>query len=243
MEVEGTATTPTTAFGLIVPGGPVRQDFVAVDETHQKFALELNLEGSSMLEVGAIHELVVFLGAAAANELKASGKGCLVYWRIACEVPGGTMSGRPPLLSGFELLGSLSPDRPSAVFRTGWSEHDTILSIPPTARPLGITIGLSLEPMDAVHNLTGDSVGAAATAAAGGGGGLATHTTSHAIATSRRPLVAQKIAQDLFNYMESFDTGAHGGGQMLVPKNIFERWWKRFEQKSQRDPNFFLKSG
>ena len=68
------------------------------------------------------------------------------------------------------------------------------------------------------------------------------NTSSNAV-TARRPLVAQRIAQDLFNFMLSFDTGAGGGSNpvMVVPKNIFERWWTRFESKSKRDPNFFLK--
>jgi hypothetical protein len=42
--------------------------------------------------------------------------------------------------------------------------------------------------------------------------------------------------------MQSFDTGAAGASQMVVPNNIFDRWFRRFENRFQRDPNFFLKS-
>ena len=31
------------------------------------------------------------------------------------------------------------------------------------------------------------------------------------------------------------------GGNMSVPTAAFERWIKRFEEKSSRDPDFFLK--
>lgn len=54
--------------------------------------------------------------------------------------------------------------------------------------------------------------------------------------------VAKKIATDLFNFMQSFDTGSAGAGNMIVPKNIFERWLARFEAKAKVDPNFFMKS-
>ena len=54
--------------------------------------------------------------------------------------------------------------------------------------------------------------------------------------------VAMKIAMDLFNYMQSFDTGVGGGGNMLVPKNVFDRWMSRFEAKVRVDPTFFMKS-
>jgi hypothetical protein len=42
--------------------------------------------------------------------------------------------------------------------------------------------------------------------------------------------------------MQSFDTGAGGGGNMLVPKNVFDRWIARFEAKARVDPTFFMKS-
>mmetsp|Transcript_13352 Transcript_13352/g.32095 ORF Transcript_13352/g.32095 Transcript_13352/m.32095 type:complete len:239 (-) Transcript_13352:1885-2601(-) len=122
--------------------------------------------------------------------------------------------------SGFELLGSLASDRPSEILRTGWSEHSQFLAVGPN-EAAQVTIGVSIEPMDSVRN-------------------LAAVTNAHN--RSKRPLVAQKIAQDLLNFMNSFDSGASGPSQMVVPKNIFERWWQRFENKSKRDPNFFMKN-
>jgi hypothetical protein len=203
---------PQQVLGLIVPGGPVRTDFVPVDNTGTKFSLTLTSPGDLPSPLTLVNELVCFLS----TPLPAN-VGLLIYWQLAYQ------NGEQ---SGFELLGALTSDRPSEVFRTGWSEHDQFLAIPPSQQQnLRITIGVSMEPIESVQNL------------------MSSKTTNH----SRRPLVAQKIAQDLYNFMQSFDTGDGGGGgnnhqQMVVPNNIFERWWKRFEAKSKRDPNFFLKT-
>lgn len=196
------------AFGLIVPGGPVRNDFVPVDATGTKFALQLRSPGDLPNPLTLVNELVVFLGAPLGPN-----QGVMVYWQLVAQQE----------QSGFEFLGSLTMGQPSQIFRTGWSEHDQFLSIPPN-QPVTVTIGLSIEPIESIRNLS---------------------NASTENVNSRRPLVAQKIAQDLYNFMQSFDTGGGGGmnGTMVVPQNIFERWWKRFENKSRRDPNFFLNSG
>jgi hypothetical protein len=198
--------------GLIVPGGPVRTDFVPVDPSGTKFALTLNSPGDLPSPVASTGELVCFL---VPNAHIPPNHGILLYWQLS-------LQNTPNSATGFELLGCLTPDRPSEIFRTGWSEHDQFLGLT-HGQPATITIGLSMECLESVNNLASGSSTAA----------------SHA----RRPLVAQKIAQDLFNFMQSFDTaGMNGEEEMLVPQNLFERWWKRFETKSKRDPNFFLKS-
>lgn len=194
------------AFGMLVPGGPVRNDFGPVDGSGTKFALQLRSPGDLPNPL-TVNELVFFLGAPLA-----AGQGVMVYWQLA--------SGQEQ--SGFELLGSLTMDQPSQIFRTGWSEHDQFLSLSPH-QPVTVTIGMSIEPLESIRNVA---------------------NTTSANANARRPLVAQKIAQDLYNFMQSFDSSGTGGsnGSMVVPTNIFERWWKRFESKSQRDPSFFLKN-
>jgi hypothetical protein len=193
-------------IGLIVPGGPVLTDFVPMDATGTKFALTLSSPGQLPSPLTLVNELVCFL---ASPQSLPPNHGLLIYWQLANEQE----------QSGFELLGSLTADRPSGVIRTGWSEHSQFLAIGPQ-EPAQVTIGVSVEPIHSVQNLA---------------------STAIVNNQSRRPLVAQKIAQNLFNFMSSFDTGAAGSNQMVVPKNIFERWWTRFENKSKRDPNFFLK--
>jgi hypothetical protein len=205
----GVAVSPQpvapNAFGMLVPGGPVRHDFAPVDGSGTKFALQMSSPGDFPNPL-LVNELVFFLGAPMAPS-----QGVMVYWQLT--------SGNEQ--SGFELLGSITMDQPSQIFRTGWSEHDQFLSLPPH-QPVTVTIGLSIEPLESIRNVA---------------------STTSANANARRPLVAQKIAQDLYNFMQSFDSGVGGNsGTMTVPTNIFERWWKRFESKSQRDPSFFLKN-
>jgi len=94
-----------------------------------------------------------------------------------------------------------------------------------------ITLGVSIEPLDNIENL---QIG---TDHANGG----TNTRNGNIEDKTN--VAQKIATDLFNYLQSFDdVGNARNGWMTVPTNVFERWFKRFEGKVRRDPNFFMKT-
>jgi Protein of unknown function (DUF775). len=135
------------------------------------------------------------------------------------------------MLSGggptFELLGALTPTKPSAVFRTGWSNHEQLLSYAEQSMSnsqmfsgIMITLGVSIEPLDNIDNLQIDQK----------------------VVTDRKN-IAKNIATDLFNYLQSFDdVGNARNGWMTVPTNVFERWFKRFESKLERDSNFFMKN-
>mmetsp|Transcript_11584 Transcript_11584/g.23079 ORF Transcript_11584/g.23079 Transcript_11584/m.23079 type:complete len:108 (+) Transcript_11584:62-385(+) len=79
------------------------------------------------------------------------------------------------------------------------------------------TFGASLEPLTTIQNLSPP-----------------THQD--------RVGVANKIAMDLYHFMSSFvPPGNAGNTHMTVPTGVFERWIKRFKEKSSRDPDFFLK--
>ena len=144
--------------------------------------------------------------------------GLMIYWQIS-GLPDPNNPNIPPPSTGFELLGSLTSERPSQVFRTGWSEHEQLLDIMNANIPVVVTFGISVEPLESIENVQiVDRV-------------------------ENRLVVAQKIAADLFRYMRSFDTGGSGShGQMIVPTNVFDRWMRRFEARFRRDPNFFLKA-
>lgn len=43
--------------------------------------------------------------------------------------------------------------------------------------------------------------------------------------------------------MESFNAGTAGGDQLVLPSNVLERWFKRFEDKFRRDPDFLVRRG
>mmetsp|Transcript_15778 Transcript_15778/g.23905 ORF Transcript_15778/g.23905 Transcript_15778/m.23905 type:complete len:207 (+) Transcript_15778:88-708(+) len=123
----------------------------------------------------------------------------------------------PDCQTGFELLGALTPAQPSGIFRTNWSQHEQICNqVGPSASR--VVLGVSMETLEEIAN-------------------VASHESYDA-----RLFIAQKIATDLFHYMQSFDNGSAGVGKLVVPTNIFDRWMKRFESRFQRDPNFFMKS-
>lgn len=206
------ASSISSPCGFIVPDGPVRTDFVPSDKTGTKLTLQLNCPGDLPSPLASVTELVCFL---APNCPLPAEHGVMIYFQIS-GAP--SQPGAQPPATGFELLGSLTPSRPSAVFRTGWSEHEQLLELMSSNIPVVVTIGLSVEPLHSIVNVQGTN------------------------RVENRMFVAQKIAEDLFRYMQSFDTGgASGSGQMVVPTNIFDRWMQRFENKFRRDPNFFLK--
>jgi Protein of unknown function (DUF775) len=221
--IGGTTTISTgggpPSFGLIVPGGQVRTNFVPVDAN--KLALTLSCPGDIPVPLQSVTEIVLF----SATEL-AVDQGVLCYWQASI----GSAS------TGFALLGSITASRPSAVFSTRWSENEPLIELlsqhnatatsPAFAATSGtvvnVTIGLSIEPVASIANLDATT--------------LAQH------ATNDKLFVAQKIAADLFRFMQSFDPGNTApSGMMMVPHNIFDRWFQRFENRFRRDPNFFLK--
>jgi hypothetical protein len=207
----GVSPAPTT-FGLLVPGSLVHTQFLPVDNL--KFSLQLSCPGDISSPITAINEIVFFL---LPNVTLPHDTGVLVYWQIASTA--NTMMSEPQS-TGFELLGSLTPDRPSGVFQTGWSEHPQLMDLSPDT-PVSVNFGVSLEPLATVANLA------------------ATRDSAY---QQRRLFVAQKIASDLFNFMQSFDKGTGGAGNMVVPTSIFDRWFLRFSNRFKRDPNFFMKS-
>jgi hypothetical protein len=187
------------AFGLVVPGGPVRTDFIPVDATGLKFSLRLNCPGDMPSLLTSVTELVLFLlpGVPLPHDL-----GVMCYWQIEAAAP---MPGQAAAsATGFELLGAITPTRPSSVFRTGWSEHGQVIEVTSMGIPVTVTIGVSLEPLVNIQNIQASNI------------------------DQGRLFVAEKIASDLFTFMQSFDTGAAGASQMVVPNNIFDRWFKRY---------------
>jgi hypothetical protein len=189
-------------LGFVVPGGPVRTDFVPADASGTKYTLTLRTPGDLPLPLTTVSEVVCFL---LPNAPLPPQQGILLYWQISS--PGNDAT-------GFELLGAITQERPSAIFRTNWSQNEALLSqhqISPV-----VTLGVSIEPLENIQNV--DNGG-----------------------HENRLHVAQKIAMDLFQFMQSFDTGAVGN-MMTVPTNIFDKWMKRFETRFRQDPNFFMKN-
>jgi hypothetical protein len=231
-------------FGIIVPGMPCITSFVPTDTTNTKFTLDLPFSflhqpgttsstmttstankheesSSQFMSPFQISELTFFL---LPNVTLPSNVGAMLYW--SASIPANPASAT----TGFELLGALTPTKPTAIFQTRWRDNESLnnmIQCPPSGNPsesfmvnIQITLGVSIEPLENIRNL--DIL-----------------SRNHSLDSKN---VAKKIALDLFNFLQSFDTGQAPSGWMTVPTNIFERWFQRFERKIERDPTFFLKA-
>mmetsp|Transcript_2837 Transcript_2837/g.4166 ORF Transcript_2837/g.4166 Transcript_2837/m.4166 type:complete len:227 (+) Transcript_2837:96-776(+) len=216
--------SPSQVLGVLIPGGTVRTDFIPSDPTGTKFTLALT--GINGKEIASVSELIFFL---LPGVTLPPDHGAMLFWQIVSTPNPGSnnaMTSTPfsanttgtATTTEFELVGAIANHKPSGAFRTGWSTNETLSAAMNNSASSTVTInlGVSIEHMSSVQNI-----------------GVMQDKTTH---------VAKKIATDLFNYMQSFDTGSGGGGNMVVPKNIFERWMSRFEAKARVDPNFFMKN-
>lgn len=214
MDQELPPLQPSQVLGVLIPGGVVRTDFVPTDATGMKFSLALS--GISGKDIASVSELIFFLlpGVSLPPD-----HGALLYWQIISTPDQNSMSSTPfsgPTTTEFELVGAITNQRPSDSFRTGWATNETLASlVNSVSSTITINLGVSIEHISSIQNI----------------GAVKDDTTN----------VAKKIAMNLFNFMQSFDTGGGGGGNMIVPMNVFERWLSRFEAKQRQDPNFFMK--
>ena len=199
--------------GLLIPGYAVRTDFQPIDQG--KCVLTLSCPGDLAAPLASLTEVGLFLlPSNNNNNVLPMGCGVLCYWQITAAV---APPGQAPAATGYELLGPLTLSKPSCIFQTGWAEHEQLVEISSTGVPVKVTFAVSVEPLSNIQN-------------------LATRQPE------KRLFVAQKVAMDLFKFLQSFDTGTAGPGNMVVPNNIFDRWLQRFESKFRRDPNFFLRT-
>jgi Protein of unknown function (DUF775) len=267
-------------FGLIIPGCRVRTDFVPMIDTNNpslpvtKYSLNVSCSTDlNNVPLLSITELVLFVTSATPVTTAPVAPippnyGVLCYWQITEQLKVTTTTSAAPEATGFALFGALTSTQPSAIYRTGWSEHEQLVTMvqklsssSPTMNhnDLILTIGLSIEPIQNVQNILGGSNNVAATPMSSmlPGMSISASMTSmqdvggimnqaiNSQTTNSRLYVAQKIALDLFHFMQSFDTPTNNQGtannMMMVPTNIFDRWYQRFENRYRRDPNFFLK--
>ena len=202
------STTQQQVFGIVVPGGNVRTDFVPADASGTKFTMTLFQQRS---RPDVTPDLVLFLlpGTSLPPNM-----GAVIYWQASSQTTA----------TGFQVLGALTQNRPSGIYRTGWAQNESIQSLSNSSGGIiNITIGISLEPLESISNLN----------------------LLEQSGVEDRTNTAKGIAMDLFNYLQSFDdTGSSSSrpGWMTVPNNIFDRWMQRFQNKSRLDPNFFMKN-
>lgn len=211
------AQQPSQVLGVVIPGGVVRTDFLPTDQSGTKFSLVLS--GISGKDIASVSELIFFLlpGVNLPQD-----HGAMLYWQIMSTTDQSSMESTPfsdqgaTTITEFELVGAITNLRPSGSFRTGWATNETLsTAINSVTSSITINLGVSIENISNIQNV-----------------GAIKDDTTH---------VAKKIALNLFNFMSSFDDGSGGGGNIVVPKNVFDRWLSRFEAKARVDPNFFMK--
>lgn len=114
--------------------------------------------------------------------------------------------------SPFLYCGAVTLARPSAVLSLPWPEPGGQLQLTaPDAAPLSAKIGVSVEDLATLPSLD---------------------------VTSEKKIerLAMKVGENLFNFMQSF-CGVDGS-KLVVPMDILERWFKKFQERAKRDPEY-----
>ncbi|XP_024369336.1 protein OPI10 homolog [Physcomitrium patens] len=114
--------------------------------------------------------------------------------------------------SNFQFRGGVTRACPSTVLSLLWPTTSSQMNlIGSTSRPVTAKIGVAIEDAATLPAL---NVG------------------------RHRQLeqVALNVGRNLFNFMQSF---CHvQDNHLVVPRGIFEQWYKKFEERSQRDPEY-----
>ncbi|KAG8745620.1 hypothetical protein FRC10_007511 [Ceratobasidium sp. 414] len=144
---------------------------------------------------------------------------------------------------GFQLLGMLSNEKPSAVFRLRGTytaaqhqSHSTISSATAAVNtaPDNVTavLGIAVEPIPAVEAQIASSADSRVVKAGATGGGL-----------SDPAVLAERVVKHLFTYLSSFvsDPGSLSP-ETVVPLNIIRRWYENFLTKIRSSGVGFLEN-
>jgi len=207
VELHGTSSNysplpATKMFGCLVAGRVVQTNLQQVDETHALFELP---------NASTINHICVFLlGTVPFPE----GYGATVHFHW----PG----------KGFQQLGMLSNDKPSAIFRLRGTYTSAISaspahaafsntgSQPNAAADVTATLGISIEPLDQIIAQSSGTIAVA---------------TVHASNTAVDPsVIAERVVKHLFNYVSSFIGGVVGQDTM-VPMSAIAKWYETFINK------------
>lgn len=197
-------------FGCCVAGRLVQTNIVKVDETHAYFELP---------SATTINHVCVFL---TGDTPFPEGYGATVhlFW------PG----------KGFQLLGMLTNEKPSAFFRlrgtsstsaTPNTNAQNVFSQQGQGSSFGSDVtailGLAIEPMQAIQaqmaSLPANQVNAA---------------LSNAMAAQPTPndagILAERIVRNLVNYVSGF-TGGQSNADVAIPMSVIVKWYENFMNK------------
>ncbi|XP_057501694.1 protein OPI10 homolog [Actinidia eriantha] len=113
--------------------------------------------------------------------------------------------------SPFLYCGAVAFGRPSAVLQLPWPDPGGQMQLTADAAPISAKIGVSVEDLASLPSLD-------------------------VAAEKRIERLALKVGENLFNFMQSF-CGVDGS-KLVVPMDILDRWFKKFQERSKRDPEY-----
>jgi len=198
-------------FGCIVAGRLVQTDVKQVDSN--KYVFELP-------QAQDINHIVVFLtgtmpfpdGFAATVHF---------YW--------------PQPTPNWKLLGMLSNDKPSAIFKLA-NAKSTPNDSPfgnafggPMMGGVSAELGISIEPIDQVMAQIQSSETAVA--------------SSKATTMANAEKITTKVIENLYNYCSSFSSSllTNAQGEQFFPLKVIQDWYNNTLRKVKTNPNYFLK--
>jgi hypothetical protein len=206
-------------FGVIVSGRPVVVNCNTISPTQFAFMLPA---------APPFNHLVIFL---LPDTVLPPGQAAAVYIQI-------------PPATEFKLLGAVSNEKPSAIFRTrnvgagssaGEVDEDAMMDGDAAPTVTGdITVGISVEPAAQVEKSIVAMKAASTTPSTGME--LVRQAPPSASAVSTK-ILAQRIIANAFNFLVSFSNSGVSGNE-VVPLKSFQDWWTKFERKIENDPTF-----
>ncbi|KAJ3746347.1 DUF775-domain-containing protein [Lentinula detonsa] len=202
-------------FGCLVAGRHLQTNLQQIDDTHAIF----ELPNASSIN----HVCVFLLGTIPFPD----GYGATVHLHW----PG----------KGFQLLGMLSNDKPSAIFRlrSSFSSSTTTRafdasstsmlsdSSSETAAVLGIAIEPLAQILPQIQSLPTQ-------------GSIAVNSTAVARPPLDPTLFAERIVRHLFNYISGFASSSDLGPDVAIPMGIIAKWYEVFLSKVKNSGTAFL---
>ncbi|PCH37589.1 DUF775-domain-containing protein [Wolfiporia cocos MD-104 SS10] len=198
-------------FGCCVAGRLLQTNMQQIDETHALFELP---------QAGTINHICVFLLGTVPFP---DGYGATVHLHW----PG----------KGFQLLGMLSNDKPSAIFRlrgsfSSQSSNNTLFAdgtAPTGGTPADVTaiLGIAIELLPTIE------------------AEMTTLPSAVGRPASAQPdatLLAERVIKHLFNYVSGFVGGGGLTPETLVPMAVIAKWYESFMSKVRNTGVGFLEN-
>ncbi|KIK53316.1 hypothetical protein GYMLUDRAFT_49338 [Collybiopsis luxurians FD-317 M1] len=203
-------------FGCLVAGRLLQTNLQQIDETHAIFELP---------NASTVNHVCVFL---LGNIPFPDGYGATVHLHW----PG----------RGFQLLGMLSNEKPSAIFRlrASFSSSTTTRAFQGSSSTPGAdtsdadvtaVLGISIEPLSQIF----PQLASISNAQTNNNGNQSSLLKPLPDAT----LFAERIVRHLFNYLSGFATTTLGP-DVAVPMGVIEKWYETFSNKVKHSGTAFL---